>query len=170
MGGTTMSNLVLGGSFHWFRYNRQKQLVGWGRFSNGIPTAALNAILESFFRTGTIYPVWYLGLIDTVNFSGLAGTDTIGSHPGWQEFTGYNEAQRQPWNPSGASNGILTDPIAASFTFTADHTVKGLFVASDNTKGGTAGLLWATGLDDQDQSFLGGEICKVVYTLPAVSS
>ncbi len=170
MGGTAMNNLVLGGHFHWIKLNRQKQVVGFGRIKNGIPTAALDAILAGFFQAGTVYPVYYLGLIDTANYSGLADADTMGSHDGWQEFTGYNEATRPAWDPDVPSGGILTNTVAVEFTFTTTHTIKGIFVTSDNTKAGATGLLWATGLDDQDQTFDAGEFCRVVYTLPAVSS
>ncbi len=165
-----MVKLVLGGSFQWFRYDRRERLVGWGRIKNGIPTAALNAILDGFFLAGTIYPAFYLGLLDSTSFSGLDDTDTMASHAGWLEFTGYNEATRPAWSPEIPSGGILTNVTPTSFTFTTTHTIKGIFVASDNTKSGTGGLLWATGLDTQDQTFLAGEFCRVVYTLPAVSS
>jgi hypothetical protein len=166
-----MSVLVLGGWFDWMKLDRYHCLRDWGRIKNGIPTPALNAILNSFFLASTLPTPYYIGLIGVANYTGINDqTDTMSNHPGWQEFQNYAEAARPAWNALTASGGILTNPVPLSFTMLADSTIKGIFVTNSPTKGGTSGLLWATGLANTDQTYLGGEIMKVVYTLPAVNS
>ncbi len=73
--------------------------------------------------------------------------DTMSSHAGWTEVTAYDEATREALT-LGTVSGQSVDNSAskASFSINADSTViGGCFVATNNTKGGTTGVLYSIG-------------------------
>jgi hypothetical protein len=135
------------------------------RFKNAIPTTALTDAAAVLLGAGTQKTTWYGGLIDDDGFDELAAADTIGSHPGWTEFTDYDEATRQLWTPGTPSGGIITNPTAMRFTVTNGATVTGAILVSNSTKGGSTGLLWATGPLPVKQILIPGELVRVYYQL-----
>ncbi len=134
---------------------------------NGVTDAALNDLQEVLFRAGTQRPNWYASLIASSGFTAVAGSDTMSSHSGWTEMTGYNESSRPAWTPSAAAEGRLINAGAMTFTMTAAVTLEGLFLTSSSLKAGTAGLLWSTGLFDAPESLLQGEVMRLFYDLQA---
>lgn len=103
----------------------------------------------------------YIGLIGATGYDsdvGLSASDTMASHAGWQELTAYGEATRPQWNYGTAANKLLTNANAASFTINATSTIKGFFLTTDSTKGGTSGTLLLHRLFTAgDQSFSADE-------------
>ena len=88
---------------------------------------------------------WYLGLTDSLPT--VAAGDTMASHPGWTEVTGYDEAARQVWTPGTVSGQSVNNTASAAvFTVTSNGTtIGGAFLADNATKSGTTGLLFAIG-------------------------
>lgn len=141
--------------------------VAWReRFKNGTCTAGLSDMLSVYFASGTQKTSWYAGLINDSGFSALAAADTIATHAGWSELTGYAESVRPTFTPGTPSNGILYGTVAA-VTFNALGTVKGAFLVSNNTKGGSTGILFATGLFSQSRAVLSGQTLSFSYTCTA---
>jgi hypothetical protein len=136
---------------------------------NTVTDAALDVVLDIMFRNTTQLPNWYFGLIRDDNFTGITAADTMASHAGWEEGTEYSEATRQQWLPPAASGGKLANTAEAIVTVDIAQTFKGLFIASDNTKGGITGTLWAAGLLAADQTSPVGETLKLFYDLTARS-
>jgi hypothetical protein len=163
------SGLDLAGVFVIERLSAEGRVLERRRFANGVTTVGLNHILETEFRGGTPVTAWYAGLIDATNYSALVQSDTMSSHAGWQESSAYNEATRPQWSPGAASAGVVTNGTAMQFTFNAQTTVKGMFIASANAKGGTSGTLWASGLADSDLTYYPGEIARAFYQLTAAA-
>jgi hypothetical protein len=97
----------------------------------------------------------------------LAASDTMGSHAGWTEFTSYSQANRVAWGPGAAGSQSITNGTPATFDITGSGTVKGIFVANQNTKGGTTGTLWATALFPSDVPVVNTDQLKVTYTVNA---
>jgi hypothetical protein len=88
---------------------------------------------------------WYIGLTDGTPT--VEAGDTLVTHAGWVEVTGYDEVARQAWT-AGAVSGQSVDNTASAavFTITANSTtVGGAFLANSSTKGGTTGILFAAG-------------------------
>lgn len=159
--------LRLKGHFRW-RSRRSGIVVAEGRVPNGITDPALNDLLDVYFRSGSANANWYLGLIDNDGFTAVADADTMASHSGWGEFTGYSEATRQQWSPSAASSQNLDDEDGVLFTITAGGNIQGFFVCSNSTKGGTTGILWSTGIFDiTPREVVVGEEFTVFYDLTA---
>ena len=93
------------------------------------------------FRTPE--PRQYIGLIDNTGFTALHRDDTLSSHPGWCEFLGYEPLSRPEAN--------------STLTISEVGTIKGIFVTSDNTKGGTCGELQRLSLFAQSKPVIPGD-------------
>lgn len=78
----------------------------------------------------------------------IAG-DTLASHiNSWSEITPYSNANRPTWTKNGAAAGgaMSNSSAKASFSINASGRIFGAFLATDNTKGGTSGILYGGGL------------------------
>ena len=136
---------------------------------NDIVNQGKNYILDVMFNNGTQIAnnSWFIGLISLTGFTGLAATDTMSSHSGWTEFTGYTQATRVAWGSQAASGQSTTNTTAATFDINASGTVKGVFIPSNSTKGGTTGTLWATALFAADVPVSSSDQLKITYTVSA---
>lgn len=136
----------------------------WFRFPNAATTLGVNYLLEAGFRGGTAVSTWYAGLINNSGFTGVASTDTMSSHSGWSEFTGYAETTRRQWSPAAASLGSIVNTTAMSFTNGGSTAnVIGCFINSDNTKSGSTGTLWATATEASARSIAASQVFQVFY-------
>ncbi len=108
---------------------------------------------------------WYIGLISNSGYSALAAGDTMSSHSGWTEATGYTQSTRVAWGPGASSSQTTTNASPATFDMNATATIKGIFVNSNSTKSGTTGTLWATGLFTADVPVNNGDQLKVTYSV-----
>lgn len=156
--------LSVRGEFYVQCLNADGSLAWSETFANGATNAGLNDILSVYFGAGTQKTTWYIGLIDNAGFSALAAADTISSHTGWTESTAYGEATRPQWSPAAVSSQSITNSTATAFTMNATVTIKGAFLVSNSTKGGTTGQLWATGSFSSAQALVNGQVLRVTYT------
>lgn len=139
-------------------------------FLNSVVTAALNDILSVYFASGTQKPNWFLGLVDNAGFTAFASTDSMLSHPGWSENTQYSAGNRPAWTPGTPSGGTIINPTPATITMSASANIRGAFLTSDNTKGGTAGTLWAQGAFSGVQAVSNGQVLSLQYTCPLTAT
>jgi hypothetical protein len=145
---------------------RKGEVIAEGIFPNGSTTVGKNYLLDAAFRNSGTTANWYIGLIDAASYSALAAADTMSSHGGWVEFEDYTESVRQTWTKSAASSGQITASAASAFTIGAVSSgteVKGAFVTSVSTKGGTTGILWATGIFPADIPVQEDDIINITY-------
>lgn len=140
------------------------------KFYNGVTVVGINDLLDAGFSAGTQRTSWYFGLIDNSGFSTLSENDTMSSHAGWSESTAYSDATRRIWNAGTPSSKKITTTVASTFNINASATLRGLFLCSDNTKGGTSGILWATGLFDSVETVGNGDSVDVEYELEITNS
>jgi hypothetical protein len=108
---------------------------------------------------------WFIGMINNSGYSALADTDTMASHSGWIEFTGYSQGNRVLWGQGTPAAQSITNSTPATFNITSTATLKGIFITSSNVKNGTTGLLWSTGLFSADLPVVNGDELKITYTL-----
>jgi hypothetical protein len=108
---------------------------------------------------------WYIGLVENAGFSAFANADTMASHAGWAESSAYTEANRPTWTAGAAASRQITNAATVDFSINASVTIKGLFIASNNTKGGTTGTLWSTAAFGSRVALNNGDTLKVTYTL-----
>lgn len=157
------------GKFYIEHYSKNGKLKGKYEVPNGIVNEGKNKILDVMFYDGTqiASTSWYIGLIDNSGYSALSDSDTMSSHSGWNEFTSYSEANRVAWGPGAAASQTTTNSTPATFNISGSGTVKGVFLVSNNTKGGTSGVLWATALFAADVPVSNGDQLKITYSVSA---
>jgi len=138
---------------------------------NIIPNGGLNDLLSVWLKSGTQTTTWYILLVDNASFSAFAAADTMSSHSGWIENTDYDESVRQTWTGSAIS-GQSTDNTAspAVFTISTTITIKGAAFVSNNTKGGTTGILASEAAFDSNRSLVDNQTLSVTITAASASS
>lgn len=133
---------------------------------NDVVSAALTDLLSVYFASGTQKPSWYAGLIDNAAYTGVALADTISSHAGWAESTAYSESTRPQWTPT-VSGGLASNATVILFTMSAATSLRGLFLVSNSTKGGSTGTLWSTALFTTVRAMLTLQTLRLTYRLRA---
>lgn len=161
----------IGGVFLVECFNSEGELVWSDIAKNAVTNLALNNVLDVYLANASQTATWYLGLVDNTGFSAFAAGDTISSHAGWTESTAYSNANRVTWSPGSASAQSITNGTSSDFTINATATIKGVFLVSQNTKGGTTGTLFATAaFSGGNQTVNSGDTLKVTYTVSATTS
>lgn len=108
---------------------------------NRIPQDGIDFLIQSPFGDVASISQFYCGLFKN-NYVPVAGT-TAADIPGVMgEFVDYSEANRPVWTRSYDNAGTLNNQAAkAIFTPTADATVYGSFIVSNQVKGSNTGLV-----------------------------
>lgn len=131
---------------------------------NLVTTAGKNFNLDTVFAGSTYTAVWYLGLISATSYTtGPAVGDTMASHGGWAEDQNYSSPAARgtcSWS-TAASGGSKSLASSITFTMNASTTIKGCFMVTNSTKGGTTGTLYSAG------TFTGGD--KIVQSSDQLS-
>lgn len=137
-------------------------------FPNLVVNEGLQLMNDTFFDGSAYTAAWYLGLVTGPAASTtFAAADTMASHGGWTEDTTYSNATR-PQVTFGSAT--LADPsviatTATSFSINGTTTVAGAFLTTDNTKGGTTGILFsASDFVGGDRLLQSGDTLNVTYT------
>jgi len=98
-----------------------------------------------------------------------AAGDTSASHAGWTEVTAYSQATRPAAVFAAATTAdpsvISNSGSPAVYSINGTTTVGGAFLISNNTKGGTTGVLFSAA-DFQspgDRSVASGDTINVTY-------
>lgn len=133
-------------------------------FRNGITEVGFNSLLDIMFHGSAQLNTWYLGLIDNSGFVALSSSDTMASHSGWNENEDYSESTRVEWAEDAASGQVITNSVAATFNINASVAIKGAFLVSENTKGGSSGTLWCTAAFTSVLNLVASDQLKITYT------
>lgn len=157
--------IQVSGIFHVKHFDVDGTLLDEFDVHNAPVTVGLNYLLDGGFRNQSIITTWYCGLIDNAAFTAVAAADTMSSHTGWAELQAYSQGNRVTWSPATASAGVIQNSSAMTFTINADNSVRGIFITSDNTKGGTSGTLWSTAVEASGRAVTNGQTFQVVYQL-----
>lgn len=141
--------------------------VKWSeKIENLVTTVGKNDALDKYLSGSAYTAAWYLGLISSTGFStGVSIADTAASHSGWVEDQGYSQGSRPTAAFSAAAAGSKSLSSALTFSITATTTIKGCFLMSNATKGGTTGILYSAGLfTGGDKSVSSGDTLNVSYS------
>lgn len=140
---------------------------------NGVVNEGLDDILNVAFGGSTQHTTWYVGLVDNASFTSFGSADTAGGITtdasggnSWAELTAYDEGNRVTCTFDAASSqSIANGTTSADFTMNATDTVKGAFLITDNTKGGTSGVLFCTAAFGSTRNVESGDTLKVTFTV-----
>lgn len=128
---------------------------------NIIPTEAQNYFITAAVTGGTRYSTWYIGIYEN-NYAPVAGDTMATFAASAAEVTTYDESVRQTFVPGAVASGLITNyDSPAEFTLNAAKTVRGGFIASSSTKGGTTGLLLSAALFSSPRAVEIGEGLRV---------
>lgn len=137
---------------------------------NLVVNVGLQDMNTKYFTGSSYTAAWYLGLYGSGATNNPAASDTMSSHAGWTEVTAYSQATRP-----ACSFGIATtaDPSVisnsaspATYSINGTTVVGGAFLTSNNTKGGTTGVLFSAAdfASPGDRSVVSGDTITVTYT------
>lgn len=144
---------------------RNGEVVWSETIENLVTTVGKNDALDKYLAGSAYTAAWYLGLIDSTGYTAIAAADTAASHAGWAESSAYSQANRPTAAWAAAASGSKAFSSAASFSINANATIKGCFLISNNTKGGTTGILYSAGLfSGGDKVVQNGDTLNVSYT------
>jgi len=145
--------------------NKSGELIGAYEMPNGIVDVGLNHILDTEFHAAAQVATWYIGLVDNAGWTAWAAADTMAAHAGWAESVAYTEANRPEWTEGAAAARAITNAVTVDFSINAIGNMKGIFIVSDNTKGGAIGILWSTAAFTSVVAVSGGDTFKITYTV-----
>ena len=136
---------------------------------NLVVNVGLADMNDKYFSGSGYTAAWYLGLYGAASSNDPAAGDTMASHAGWTEVTDYSQSTRPACTFGSAT---VADPSVidnsgsvAVFSINNTVTVGGAFLTSDDTKGGTAGILFSAA-DFQapgDRNVVSGDTLNVTY-------
>lgn len=137
---------------------------------NLVVNVGLAYMNTSFFKGSNYTAAWYLGLYGAASTNNPAATDTMSSHAGWTEVTAYSNATRPAVTFGAATTAdpsyIANSASPAAFTANASANIGGAFLTTDNTKGGTSGVLFSAAdfAAPGDRVVQNGDTLNVTYT------
>jgi hypothetical protein len=145
------------------------------KWEDEAPNLVVNEGLQDMnakYFTGSSYTAaWYIGLYGAGASNSPAAGNTMASHSSWTEVTAYSQATRPACTfgtPTTANPSVATNSASpATFSINATTTVGGAFLTSNNTKGGTTGILYSAAdfSSPGDRAVVSGDTLSVTYTL-----
>jgi len=136
---------------------------------NLVVNVGLKDMNDKYFSGSSYTAAWYIGLYGAASSNDPAAGDTMSSHAGWTEVTAYAESTRPAATFGAATTAdpsvITNSSSVAVFSINGTDTVGGAFLTTDNTKGGTTGILFSAS-DFQspgDRSVVSGDVLNVTY-------
>jgi hypothetical protein len=123
-------------------------------------------LLIDWLATLAVIMIFGLVMLFSASYTtGPAAGDAAASHGGWVEDQNYSQGTRPAASFAAASGGSKALASAAVFTLNAGTTIKGCFLASVSTKGGTTGIIYSAGLfSGGDKVMQSGDSLNVSYT------
>ncbi len=144
------------------------------KWSDALHNLVVNVGLQDMnakYFSGTTYTAtWFIGLYGAGASNTPNASDTAALHPGWTEITPYSNATRPACTfgtASTADPSVITNTASpAAFNINATATVGGAFLISNNTKGGSTGILFSASdfAAPGDRVVASGDVLNVTYT------
>ena len=137
---------------------------------NLVVSVGLQGMNAKYFSGSSYTAAWYLGLYGAGASNNPAASDTMSSHAGWSEDSNYSEATRPACTfgtATTADPSVITNSASpATFSINTSTTIGGAFLVSNNTKGGTSGVLFSAAdfASPGDRSVVSGDTINVTYT------
>lgn len=159
-----------GGVFHIVCRDAGGNLKWEAESHNLVVNAGLKDMNDKYFTGSAYTAAWYLGLYGAAASNNPAAGDTASSHAGWTEVTAYSNATRPACTFVAASTAdpsvISNTASPAVFNINGTTTCGGAFLISNNTKGGTTGVLFSAAdfSAPGDRAVASGDTLTLTYT------
>jgi hypothetical protein len=169
-GVSSNQKLKAGGTFSAVCRDAQGNIKWTAEKHNLVVNVGLKDMNDKYFSGSGYTATWYLGLYGAAASNDPAAGDTAASHAGWTEITPYSNAARPTATFAAASTAdpsVITNSASpAVYNVDATATVGGAFLISDDTKGGTTGVLFSAADFDApgDRNVSSGDTITVTYT------
>jgi len=169
-GGAIQNGIKGGGVFAIECRDKDGNLKWSAESHNLVVNVGLKDMNDKYFSGVTYSATWYIGLYGAGSSNTPAAGDTAASHAGWTEVTAYSQATRPQASFAAATTAdpsVITNSASpAAFSITGTTTVGGAFLISNNTKGGTTGVLFSASdfTSPVDRSVVNGDTLNVTYT------
>lgn len=168
--GGVLTNAVKGGGvFHVECWDKDGFLKWEADAPNLVVNVGLQDMNTKYFTGSNYTATWYIGLYGAASSNNPAAGDTAASHGGWTEVTDYSQSTRPAATFGTATTAdpsvISNSGSPATFSINGTVTVGGAFLISNNTKGGTTGILFSAA-DFQspgDRAVVNGDTLTVTY-------
>lgn len=137
---------------------------------NLVVNVGLKDMNDKYFTGSAYTAAWYIGLYGAGATNSPAAGDTMTSHAGWTEVTAYSQATRPQAVFAAATTAdpslITNSASVAVYSINGTATVGGAFLTSNNTKGGTTGILFSASdfTSPGDRAVVSGDTLNVTYT------
>lgn len=137
---------------------------------NLVVNVGLKDMNDKYFSGAAYTAGWFIGLYGAAASNDPAAGDTMASHAGWTEVTAYSETNRPAATFGAATTAdpsvISNSSSVAVFSINGTTTVGGAFLTSDNTKGGTTGVLFSASdfAAPGDRAVVSGDVINCTYT------
>ena len=168
-GGEIGNKVKGGGAFTVQCFDKDGNLKWEAEKNNLVVNVGLQDMNAKYFTGSGYTAAWYIGLYGAASSNNPAAGDTAASHGGWTELTSYSQATRPQavfGTATTADPSVISNTLSvAQFSINATVTVGGAFLISNNTKGGTSGVLFSAA-DFQspgDRAVVSGDIINVTY-------
>jgi len=169
MGGDLQSGARGGGVFHFKCYDKDGNLKWEDKAHNLVVNVGLADMNDKYFSGSAYTATWYLGLVNNSPTPSYAAGDTMASHAGWAESTDYTQANRPTvtfGSATVADPSVIDNSGAVDvFTMNASVTIAGAFLTSNDTKGGTTGILFSASTFQSPgaRTVVSGDTLNVTY-------
>lgn len=157
-----------GGVFHVQCFDKDGNLKWEDQMHNLVVNTGLQDMNNKYFKGSGYTASFFLGLITgPASSTTYAAADTLASHAGWTEFTGYTGSRKAVTfgTPTTAAPSVIDSTGSpSSFAITSTATVAGAFIC--NVASGTSGILFSEA-DFQspgDRNVVSGDTLNVSYT------
>jgi hypothetical protein len=161
--------VIAGGVFTAQCFDKEGNLKWTAQEHNLVVNVGLKDMNEKYFTGSSYSALWYLGLYGAASSNNPAAGDTMASHAGWTEVTDYSQTTRPQCvfgTATTADPSVISNAgSVAVFSINGTATVGGAFLTTNNTKGGTTGILFSAG-DFQapgDRSVVSGDTIQLTY-------
>ena len=137
---------------------------------NLIVNTGINDALEKWLKGSAYTAAFFVGL--AAGTPTPAADDTMASHAGWVEVTGYDEATRAALTlGSVAAMSVSNTASKAVFAINGTSTVGGAFLTTNSAKSGITGtLISIKAFSAGNRSVVSGDELRVTVTVTGSSA
>ena len=167
---TAADKVAAGGVFAVTCLGADGQIKWEENLKNLVVNQGLQDMNTKYFKGSSYTAAWYIGLYGAAASNDPTAADTAASHPGFTEIVPYSNATRPAATFGTATTAdpsvISNSASPAVYTINATATVGGAFLISDNTKSGTAGVLFSASdfAAPGDRNVSSGDTIQITYT------